>query len=185
MRSKLYLAQHGKCAGCLQWLPVTSMETDHKVPISKGGHDGPPNIWLLCRLCNRRKRDTIVTGIEFGLFDGQPGRKRKQQNFSVAVRRQEARANGLCIDCCNRKARKGKTRCLKCLKAQRLAAAKYRRGSIVITTPSCYDTVVNQADKATSIDQRTRPAENGSLAQLRQDAQEAVVSAAASPDRKE
>lgn len=44
--------QKGRCAACAKSGPLT---TDHIVPLSQGGHDGPSNLQLLCRPCNSSK----------------------------------------------------------------------------------------------------------------------------------
>ena len=35
------------------------LHVDHKIPRAKGGSDHMDNLWLLCRLCNLSKTDTI------------------------------------------------------------------------------------------------------------------------------
>ena len=32
---------------------------DHKIPLSKGGSNALPNLWLLCNPCDKRKKDDI------------------------------------------------------------------------------------------------------------------------------
>jgi hypothetical protein len=50
-------AAQNRCGYCLspQRLVMARLEIEHIVPISKGGRDEEPNLWLACPLCNRNK----------------------------------------------------------------------------------------------------------------------------------
>ncbi len=48
--------QDWKCAGCRSKLG-RSYHVDHVVPVTKGGHNGPDNLQLLCPKCNGQKFD--------------------------------------------------------------------------------------------------------------------------------
>ena len=50
----LYAAQFGECVYCATDLSE-AFEIDHIVPLARGGSNGPENIQLLCRRCNRMK----------------------------------------------------------------------------------------------------------------------------------
>lgn len=56
----LLRAQRCRCAACRESIK-TGYEIDHIQPLSKGGHNNPSNLQLLCLPCNRRKhaRDPI------------------------------------------------------------------------------------------------------------------------------
>ena len=64
-RSKLYAdlkhrirtRDKNQCVNCGS---TKNLEFDHKIPISKGGKTTFNNVQLLCRSCNRRKRDRIL-----------------------------------------------------------------------------------------------------------------------------
>lgn len=36
------------------------LEFDHKQPRSRGGRSTAANLWLICKTCNRRKRDKTL-----------------------------------------------------------------------------------------------------------------------------
>lgn len=50
---KLFFLQRGRCANC--HCNLKQFEVDHVHPLSRGGGNGPANLQLLCRPCNRRK----------------------------------------------------------------------------------------------------------------------------------
>lgn len=52
----LYVSQAGKCTGCRKSLD-NKFEIDHVMPVSRGGMNTADNLQLLCRSCNRKKRD--------------------------------------------------------------------------------------------------------------------------------
>lgn len=56
--TNLYVLQPGKCAVCFENL-FGKFETDHILPLSKGGDNSPSNIQLLCPKCNREKSDKV------------------------------------------------------------------------------------------------------------------------------
>ena len=43
--------------GCLLTGKLKEFDCDHKVPIWKGGVDGPENLQAICPACHRRKTD--------------------------------------------------------------------------------------------------------------------------------
>ena len=51
----LFGKQRGICSLCFSEKPFNDLETDHKIPISRGGNDDLDNLQLLCRWCNARK----------------------------------------------------------------------------------------------------------------------------------
>lgn len=56
----LWRAQRQRCAGCRRSLgPLYAnppgYHVDHVTPLSRGGHNGPANLQLLCPKCNVRK----------------------------------------------------------------------------------------------------------------------------------
>ena len=53
----VYERQKGICVKCGQHFEISEMEADHITPYSKGGHTTLGNCQMLCRDCNRRKRD--------------------------------------------------------------------------------------------------------------------------------
>ncbi len=57
---QLFCKQHGLCAICWQGLKAGAWEVDHIYPVSKGGHNGPENLQILCCSCNRTKHDTVL-----------------------------------------------------------------------------------------------------------------------------
>jgi 5-methylcytosine-specific restriction endonuclease McrA len=54
----LYVRQRGKCAVCFEFL-FGKFETDHIMPLSRGGNNKPENIQLVCPKCNKIKGDKI------------------------------------------------------------------------------------------------------------------------------
>ena len=54
---KLYGEQLGKCNGCKRKPDDDFLDVDHIIAKSKGGTDHIENLQLLCRTCNRIKRD--------------------------------------------------------------------------------------------------------------------------------
>lgn len=63
----LYRKQKGKCAICLKRLR-RKHHVDHKIPLSRGGGNGPDNIQLTCGPCNMAKgaKDLIAFAQENG-----------------------------------------------------------------------------------------------------------------------
>jgi CRISPR/Cas system Type II protein with McrA/HNH and RuvC-like nuclease domain len=63
LRRQLYAEQNGKCVICEKDLDETELEQvgafelDHIIPFSLGGGNEKSNMQLLCRGCNRKKRD--------------------------------------------------------------------------------------------------------------------------------
>lgn len=53
VRIEVWNRDGGKCVCCGS---VEKIEYDHKLPVSKGGESTAENLQLLCRTCNRRKR---------------------------------------------------------------------------------------------------------------------------------
>jgi len=47
------------CQICHQPVPDDEVEFDHRIPFSKGGPMTAENIRLVCRKCNRKKRDSL------------------------------------------------------------------------------------------------------------------------------
>lgn len=52
-----YEAQHGVCAKCGKHFELKEMDADHITPWSKGGKTSLDNCQMLCRACNRTKKD--------------------------------------------------------------------------------------------------------------------------------
>lgn len=63
-------AQRHRCAYCPATIKPKTWEVDHITPIAKGGGNGPSNLQLLCRPCNRSKsaKDPLVFAREKGLL---------------------------------------------------------------------------------------------------------------------
>ncbi len=57
MKQKVYELQAGKCANCENEFDIRDMEADHITPWSQGGKTVEDNCQMLCRRCNRDKRD--------------------------------------------------------------------------------------------------------------------------------
>jgi len=55
VRQQLYGMQSGKCNGCKELFDIRILETDHIIPVEKGGGDFFENYQLLCSNCNRIK----------------------------------------------------------------------------------------------------------------------------------
>jgi len=47
------------CQRCFQPVPDNQIELDHVIPFAKGGATTVDNLRLVCRDCNRKKRDTL------------------------------------------------------------------------------------------------------------------------------
>ena len=58
MKREVYERQHGICVKCGKRFDIKEMEADHITPWSQGGRTVAANCQMLCRDCNRRKRDT-------------------------------------------------------------------------------------------------------------------------------
>lgn len=56
IRSRVWLRDGRRCKRCGA---TSQLEFDHVIPISKGGSSTENNIEVLCRKCNREKRDQI------------------------------------------------------------------------------------------------------------------------------
>jgi hypothetical protein len=52
VRARIMVRDGGRCRRCGS---TRSLEVDHIVPVSKGGHDYETNLQTLCARCNRRK----------------------------------------------------------------------------------------------------------------------------------
>ena len=55
IKNILYGKQEGHCALCGMHFEIRHMDTDHKIPDSKGGPDSDDNLQLLCHHCNITK----------------------------------------------------------------------------------------------------------------------------------
>lgn len=69
-------AARQRCGYCLspQRLVMARLETEHIIPIAKGGSNDESNLWLSCPICNRFKGDQTVamdpeTGVVVPLFN--------------------------------------------------------------------------------------------------------------------
>ena len=51
-------SQRGKCWWCGKWI-VGKYHVDHRVPIARGGSNGPGNLVISCPTCNLRKHDKL------------------------------------------------------------------------------------------------------------------------------
>ncbi len=83
---RVHAAAKNRCGYCLspQHLVLARLEIEHIVPLSRGGTNEEPNLWLSCPLCNRYKGDrTSATDPESGdeapLFN--PRRQRWADHF--------------------------------------------------------------------------------------------------------
>ena len=47
------------CQKCFKYVPDNEIEFDHIIPFSKGGPTTVDNLRLLCRECNRKKKDSL------------------------------------------------------------------------------------------------------------------------------
>lgn len=61
VRAEVFERDGGKCRACGS---TDQLEYDHVVPVSKGGEGAADNIQLLCRSCNRKKRNRLVGSAE-------------------------------------------------------------------------------------------------------------------------
>ena len=55
-RREVWARDGGKCIACGSKL---DLEFDHIIPFSKGGSNETPNIQILCRRCNSKKKNKI------------------------------------------------------------------------------------------------------------------------------
>jgi 5-methylcytosine-specific restriction endonuclease McrA len=51
-------------------VPDDEIEFDHVIPHSRGGPTTPENLRILCRPCNRKKRDSLKGLLAQDLFSG-------------------------------------------------------------------------------------------------------------------
>jgi 5-methylcytosine-specific restriction endonuclease McrA len=60
-KDEVYSRSDGWCAYCSTELDFDLLSTvsgpniDHRIPVSRGGHNNPENLALVCRTCNQRK----------------------------------------------------------------------------------------------------------------------------------
>ena len=54
-RRQQYIDQLGVCLDCLKPLPLAKLESDHDLPVQRGGRNDFGNLILLCRNCNASK----------------------------------------------------------------------------------------------------------------------------------
>lgn len=52
---RIYAIQEGRCYWCKSNVPEKAYHADHRVPLSRGGSNGPENIVVSCPSCNLRK----------------------------------------------------------------------------------------------------------------------------------
>jgi hypothetical protein len=58
------------CSICRKNVPDDEIEFDHVIPHSRGGPTTPENLRILCRPCNRKKRDSLKGLLAQDLFSG-------------------------------------------------------------------------------------------------------------------
>jgi hypothetical protein len=70
VRIEVWNRDGGKCVCCGA---TEKIEYDHKVPVSKGGESTAENLQLLCRTCNRRKRQrtSVPDGLGMRSLEGE------------------------------------------------------------------------------------------------------------------
>lgn len=54
-RSEIFARDGFICSYCGNWFPVSQLEVDHVIPVSKGGTDEDSNLTTSCINCNRSK----------------------------------------------------------------------------------------------------------------------------------
>jgi hypothetical protein len=67
-RRGVYQRDHGLCAYCGKWMPLSEATMDHIVPFSLGGPTRWENIVNACRRCNGRKANRTPTQAQMPLL---------------------------------------------------------------------------------------------------------------------
>jgi 5-methylcytosine-specific restriction endonuclease McrA len=60
-RTRIFERDNYECQKCFKNLISLESErvVDHKIPLSKGGGNSISNLWLLCLVCDRAKKDNL------------------------------------------------------------------------------------------------------------------------------
>ena len=64
-----YISGDVLCSGCWEWFPRYLIQTDHIIPVSRGGTDHPGNLQPLCASCNLLKGDRPMSYLREKLFE--------------------------------------------------------------------------------------------------------------------
>lgn len=64
-RHEIYERDGGMCRLCGTVLAETASTMDHIIPLSRGGEHTRANIQLACRSCNSRKRDKLMSELDW------------------------------------------------------------------------------------------------------------------------
>lgn len=51
---------------CQRCGAISDLTIDHKIPLNSGGDNSLENLWVLCNVCNQKKRDLDLNGEKFG-----------------------------------------------------------------------------------------------------------------------
>ena len=68
-RIDIFRRDNFTCEYCKKKLKINECVVDHRIPIVKGGSNTVENCTTSCNLCNSRKNDKLISGVQISIFD--------------------------------------------------------------------------------------------------------------------
>lgn len=87
-RTRIFERDNYECQKCFKNLILLEKErvVDHKIPLSKGGGNSISNLWLLCLVCDRAKKDNLEEDLVSEYIKGKLNYLQKKQLKAKNVR---------------------------------------------------------------------------------------------------